>query len=65
MASGVDPPRPSAGAHPFREIITVELGHSHAMVAGLNFEPDAIGERDDALGATGVFLFGHRLGNSG
>jgi hypothetical protein len=32
------------------------------MVAGLDLEPDAIGERDDALGAACVPLFGDRLG---
>jgi hypothetical protein len=61
-ASGSDPPGASARAHPVREISAAELGHDSAMVAGLDLEPDAVGERDDALRTACVPLFGDRLG---
>ena len=61
-ASGPDPPCSSARAHPFRESSTAELGHGSAVVAGLDLEPDAVGERYYSLRAAGVPLFGDRLG---
>src|SRR5690606_30884124 len=47
---------------PFRKISAAELGHGSAMIAGLDLEPDAIGERDDALGTACVPLCGDGLG---
>lgn len=55
-ASRSDPPGASARAHPFGTISAAELSHGSAMVAGLDLEPDAVGERDDALRAACVPL---------